>query len=191
MKKRRRRKSDKAAWYVKIFQKWQDSRNRMEKGTTEKKILENPFIMRAHSKIAESYGFRILGMCLSGIGFAALLFYALIAWLPVPVMLKEVLTGKGASHMLMILLFGIGALIFSYTEDALFHSREKVFRKYWTCPFCHRPLPYKKQPGIKAGNARFYLLPGATKDCCPYCGKQLKILPEEKRKNGSWSEKKI
>lgn len=61
---------------------------------------------------------------------------------------------------------------------------DHVLLKYWTCPFCHRELPYKVEISQNIGNERFHLLPGAVEDCCPYCGKRLRILPEEKHIGG-------
>ena len=53
-------------------------------------------------------------------------------------------------------------------EDTVFHSMDHVLLKYWTCPFCHRELPYKVEISQHIGNKRFHLLPGAVEDCCPY-----------------------
>lgn len=54
-------------WYRRLFEKIKENRNRIDRGTTEPKILENPFINRAYAKIMQNYRNYVLGMCLSGI----------------------------------------------------------------------------------------------------------------------------
>lgn len=61
-------------WYRRLFEKIKENRNRIDRGTTEPKILENPFINRAYAKIMQNYRNYVLGMCLSGITGGTLLF---------------------------------------------------------------------------------------------------------------------
>lgn len=175
--KRKQRKSIPLPWYEKLGQRVQNNYNSMEKGTTEKKILENPFIKRAHHKIMIDYGIRMMEMCFFGLGFAAFLFYSLNRTVERTEL--SFLTEGTPGDILILLLLLIGTISFSYVENTLFHSADKVMQKYWTCPFCHRQLPYK----IGGRMGRFYLLPGAKEDGCPYCGKRLRIPTGEKSIN--------
>lgn len=54
-------------WYRRLFERIKENRNRINRGTTEPKILENPFISRAYDKIMRNHRNHVLGMCLSGI----------------------------------------------------------------------------------------------------------------------------
>ena len=65
---RRNRKIRKMeSWYRRLFERIKENRNRINRGTTEPKILENPFISRAYDKIMRNHRNHVLGMCLSGI----------------------------------------------------------------------------------------------------------------------------
>lgn len=172
-------------WYRRLFEKIKENRNRIDRGTTEPKILENPFINRAYAKIMRNHRNYVLGMCLSGITGGTLLFliWDALCQSVLGVSSREWL-GRSMDRILALLFFGLSFLGYGYMEDTVFHSMDHVLLKYWTCPFCHRELPYKVEISQHIGNKRFHLLPGAVEDCCPYCGKRLRILPEEKHTGG-------
>ena len=131
-------------WYRRLFEKIKENRNRIDRGTTEPKILENPFINRAYAKIMQNYRNYVLGMCLSGITGGTLLFliWDALCQSVLGVSSREWL-GRGMDQILTSLFFGLSFLGYGYMEDTVFHSMDHVLLKYWTCPFCHRELPYK------------------------------------------------
>lgn len=183
---RRNRKIRKMeSWYRRLFERIKENRNRINRGTTEPKILENPFISRAYDKIMRNHRNHVLGMCLSGIigGTFLFLIWDALCQAVLGVSSREWL-GRGMDQILTSLFFGLSFCGYGYVENTVFHSMDHVLLKYWTCPFCHRELPYKVEISQNIGNERFHLLPGATEDCCPYCGKRLRILPEEKHTGG-------
>lgn len=168
------------SWSESFFRRIKDNQNRIDRGTVSPRILENPFISRAYDKIMRNYSFRVLGMCLSGIAGSVLLSLIWDALCQsVFGMSSRDWLGRHIDNMISLLFFGLAFWGYAYGEKAFFHSMDKVLLKYWTCPFCHEELPYKMEPHANFGNARFHLLPGAKEDCCPYCGKRLRILSEE------------
>ena len=152
-------------WYRRLFERIKENRNRINRGTTEPKILENPFISRAYDKIMRNHRNHVLGMCLSGIigGTFLFLIWDALCQAVLGVSSREWL-GRGMDQILTSLFFGLSFCGYGYVENTVFHSMDHVLLKYWTCPFCHRGLPYKVEISQNIGNERFHLLPGAVED---------------------------
>ena len=131
-------------WYRRLFERIKENRNRINRGTTEPKILENPFISRAYDKIMRNHRNHVLGMCLSGIigGTFLFLIWDALCQAVLGVSSREWL-GRGMDQILTSLFFGLSFCGYGYVENTVFHSMDHVLLKYWTCPFCHRELPYK------------------------------------------------
>lgn len=94
-------------WYGRLFEKIKENRNRINRGTTEPKILENPFISRAYDKIMRNHRNHVLGMCLSGIigGTFLFLIWDALCQAVLGVSSREWL-GRGMDQMLTSLFSG-------------------------------------------------------------------------------------
>jgi len=125
-------------WYRRLFERIKENRNRINRGTTEPKILENPFISRAYDKIMRNLIWDALCQAVLGVSSRE--------WL-----------GRGMDQILTSLFFGLSFCGYGYVENTVFHSMDHVLLKYWTCPFCHRELPYKVEISQNIGNERFHL----------------------------------
>ena len=110
-------------WYRRLFERIKENRNRINRGTTEPKILENPFISRAYDKIMRNHRNHVLGMCLSGIigGTFLFLIWDALCQAVLGVSSREWL-GRGMDQILTSLFFGLSFCGYGYVENTVFHG---------------------------------------------------------------------